>query len=44
MKNSIVTFNIRYVYDDIDEINNFIHRAGFIYDKIGNEKPDIIGF
>lgn len=28
MKTSIVTFNIRYVYNDIDGLNNFIHRAG----------------
>lgn len=44
MKTSIVTFNIRYVYDDIDGINNFIHRAGFIFDKLEKEKPDIVCF
>lgn len=44
METSIVTFNIRYVYNDIDGINNFIHRAGMIYNKIETEKPDIIGF
>lgn len=43
METSIVTFNIRYIYDGEDEINNFIHRAGLIYKKISAEKPDIIG-
>lgn len=38
----IVTFNLRSVYDTKDGINNFIHRAGMILDKINTEKPDII--
>lgn len=40
----IVTFNIRCVWKGSDGINDFIHRAGFIYDKIQNEKPDVIAF
>lgn len=39
----IVTFNIRNAWDT-DGINSFMHRAGFIYDKITAEMPDIIGF
>jgi len=46
MKNNvkIVTFNLRCVWNTVDGINNFIHRAGMVYDKIKEEKPDIIGF
>ena len=40
----IVTWNLRCVYDHCDGINNFIHRAGFIYDKIMKEKPSVIAF
>ena len=40
----IVTFNIRNVWDDADGQNSFIHRAGFIYEKINSEKPDIVAF
>ena len=40
----VVTYNIRCVWDTCDGINNFIHRAGMIYDKILEEKPDLIGF
>lgn len=41
----IVTFNIRCVWNDkIDGKNSFIHRAGFIYGKILNEKPDVVMF
>ena len=39
----VVSFNLRCVWDG-DGINGFIHRAGEIYDKIQQEKPDIIGF
>lgn len=44
MKTSIVSFNIRSIYNTKDGINNFIHRAGFIFDKIEVVKPDVIGF
>ena len=46
MKNTkIVTFNLRNSYiNDIDGINGFSHRAGMIYDKITEEKPDVIAF
>ena len=44
MKTTIVSYNIRTIYDGCDGINNFIHRAGFVNDKIVTEKPDIIGF
>lgn len=44
----IVTFNARYVYFDRDNSNDgirsFVFRAGFIYDKIQREQPDIILF
>ena len=40
----IVTYNLRCVWNTVDGINNFIHRAGMIYYKINEEKPDIIGF
>ena len=40
----IVTFNIRFMYDSVDGINCFIHRAAMIADKIEAEKPDIICF
>lgn len=40
----IVTFNLRCIYDSWDGINNFIHRAGFVYEKINTEKPDVIAF
>jgi len=39
-----VTWNMRFVYNDGDGINNFIHRAGMVADKIIKEKPDIITF
>ena len=39
----IVTFNLRCVWDG-DEINGFVHRMGMIWDKINQEKPDVIGF
>ena len=40
----IVTFNIRFMYDSVDGINCFIHRAAMIADKIEAEAPDIICF
>ena len=40
----IVTFNLRCVYDRWDGVNSLIHRAGFIYEKINAEKPDVIAF
>lgn len=40
---NIVTFNLRFSWDN-DGINSFIHRAGFIYDKLKKEQPDIIAF
>ncbi len=42
-KIKIVTFNLRCAWDT-DGINSFMHRAGLVYDKINEEKPDIIGF
>lgn len=39
----ILTFNIRCSYDG-DGINSFIHRSGFIIDKINGERPHIICF
>ena len=40
----IVTFNIRCPWKDRDGINDFIHRAGLIYDKVEAEKPEVIAF
>ena len=40
----IVTWNVRCPWKHADGNNAFIHRAGFIYDKIMQEKPEIIGF
>ena len=40
----IVTWNVRCPWKNDDGKNAFIHRAGFIYDKIMQEKPEIIGF
>jgi len=42
-KIKIVTFNIRCQWSG-DGINSFMHRAGFIYEKISAEMPDIIAF
>lgn len=41
---NIVTFNIRCVWKKGDGINSFVHRAGMIYEKITQERPDIILF
>lgn len=40
----IVTFNLRCVWQGCDGINDFIHRAGMVYDKIMHELPDVILF
>ena len=40
----ILSFNIRCPWKGMDGINDFIHRAGFIYDKIKSQKPDVIAF
>lgn len=40
----IVTFNIRCPWKDRDGINDFIHRAGLIYDKVETERPEVIAF
>lgn len=41
----IVTYNLRCVWRESQEgINNFVFRAGFVYDKIQREKPDMIAF
>ncbi len=39
----IVSFNLRYQWMG-DGANSFVHRAGFIYDKIRKEAPDVIAF
>jgi endonuclease/exonuclease/phosphatase family metal-dependent hydrolase len=39
----IVSFNVRCAYRE-DGINSFIHRAGLIYDKVMQEKPEVIAF
>lgn len=44
----VVTFNARCIYfdkdDNSDGIRSFVFRAGFIYDKIQKEMPDVIMF
>ena len=40
----LMTFNLRCVWSGVDGINNFIHRAGAIFDKIDREQPDVICF
>ena len=40
----IVTWNIRSKWDAQDGINECMHRAGFVYEKIMREKPDVIAF
>ena len=45
MKMKAVSYNLRYMPNNqVDGINNFIHRAGMIFEKILTEMPDIIGF
>ncbi len=39
----IVTFNLRCVWK-AERKNSFMHRAGFIYDKITREMPDVVAF
>lgn len=40
----IVTFNLRCVWNGSDGINNFIHRAGMVYDKVMHTLPEVILF
>ena len=40
----VVSFNLRCHWKSNDGINAFIHRAGFIYEKINQEQPDVIAF
>lgn len=40
----IVSFNIRCPWRDRDGKNDFIHRAGMVYDKIKTELPEVIAF
>lgn len=40
----IVSWNLRCPWADADGKNAVIHRAGFAYDKIRKEKPDVIAF
>lgn len=39
----IVTYNLRCCWDG-DGINSFIHRAGMIWEKFREEKPDVVAF
>ena len=39
----VVTFNIRTRWDN-DGLNSFIHRIGLIYDKVNEERADVIAF
>ena len=40
----IVTFNLRCVWNGVDAQNSFVHRAGLIWEKVNEEKPDVIAF
>ena len=42
----IVSFNIRCPWIETQKsgINSFVHRAGMIYDKLRQERPEIVGF
>lgn len=40
----IVTFNLRCEWCGADGANDFVHRAGFIYNKIRCEQPSVIAF
>lgn len=40
----IATFNLRCLYDTVDGVQSFIHRAGMILDKIDSEEPQVIAF
>ena len=40
----IVTWNLRCQWKEVDGVNAFIHRAGFIYEKTMQELPDVIAF
>ena len=41
----IVSFNLRCVWNGaVDGKNSFVHRAGFIYEKITAERPDVLAF
>jgi endonuclease/exonuclease/phosphatase family metal-dependent hydrolase len=40
----IVSFNVRCIYDSVDNENNFIYRKDGIVRKIQAENPDVIGF
>ncbi len=40
----IVSFNVRCVYDTVDNENNFIYRKDGMIRKIHAEKPDVMGF
>ena len=45
MKMRVVCYNLRYMPNTtMDGINNFVHRAGMIFEKIFAEMTDIIGF
>ena len=44
MNLKIVSYNLRSVWNKGDGVNCFIHRAGMILDKIGQEQPDVICF
>ncbi len=39
----IVTFNLRCLYNG-DGVNSLMHRAFLIYDKVKEEKPDVVAF
>lgn len=41
---SIVSYNLRCIWDKYDGINSFINRAGTVLEKIDKTKPDIICF
>ena len=44
MELSLVSFNLRCVWDNGDGVNCFLHRSGMVLEKLRAEKPDVICF
>ena len=44
MELSLVSYNLRYIWDNGDGANCFLHRSGMVLEKLRKEKPDVICF
>lgn len=40
----LVSYNLRYVWDNGDGVNCFLHRSGMVLEKLRTEKPDVVCF